>query len=207
MSNVVPTAIAVILSGPSGVGKSTVCEKFFALLGNTNFSVSCTTRAPRPGEKHGVHYNFISQDEFIARRDYDEFLEWAEVHGNYYGTLKSEVLPHLTAGTNVILDIDVQGARQIVQNISQTSWQRYFLTVFMSPPSLAVLEARLRGRKTESEQVIQRRLATGRQELKYWAEYEYLLINSDANETAAALAAIITAAKCRSVMQEKEPWL
>lgn len=207
MSNVVPTAIAVILSGPSGVGKSTVCEKFFALLGNTNFSVSCTTRAPRPGEKHGVHYNFISQDEFIARRDYDEFLEWAEVHGNYYGTLKSEVLPHLTVGTNVILDIDVQGARQIVQNIAQTSWQRYFLTVFMSPPSLAVLEARLRGRKTESEQVIQRRLATGRQELRYWAEYEYLLINADANETAAALAAIITAAKCRSVMQEKEPWL
>ena len=207
MSNAVPAAIAVILSGPSGVGKSTVCRHLFTQLNNTGFSVSCTTRAPRPGEEHGVHYNFVSQEESAARRDKGHYLEWAEVHGQFYGTPKSEVFPRLTAGTSVILDIDVQGARQIAGNIADTAWKKHFLTVFMAPPSLRVLAERLRGRKTEDTATVQRRLEAGIQEMQHWREYDYLLINDNADAAAATLAAIITAAKCRSIMCNKEPWL
>jgi len=207
MSNTVPAAMAVILSGPSGVGKSTVCRNLFNQLSSTGFSVSCTTRAPRPGEQQGVHYNFVSQEEFAVRRDQGEFLEWAEVHGHFYGTLKSEVFPRLAAGTNVILDIDVQGARQILGNIAGSALVQHFLTVFMAPPSLNALAERLRGRRTEDAAAIQRRLEAGLQELQHWREYDYLLINDNADAAAAALAAIITAAKCRTTMQNKEPWL
>lgn len=207
MSNTVPAAMAVILSGPSGVGKSTVCRNLFNQLSSTGFSVSCTTRAPRPGEQQGVHYNFVSQEEFAVRRDQGEFLEWAEVHGQFYGTLKSEVFPRLAAGTNVILDIDVQGARQIAGNIAGSTWVKHFLTVFMAPPSLNALAERLRGRRTEDAAAIQRRLEAGLQELQHWREYDYLLINDNADAAAAALVAIITAAKCRTNMQNKEPWL
>ncbi len=207
MSNTVPAAIAVLLSGPSGVGKSTVCGNLFARMGDIGFSVSYTTRPPRPGEKPGIDYNFIDQEEFKSRCAAGEYLEWAEVHGYYYGTAKSEVFPRLSQGTNVILDIDVQGTRQILENVAESRWAKNFLTVFMAPPTLAALGARLRGRGTEDAAACRRRLAAGLQELRHWREYDYLLVNHQAEATAAALAAIITAAKYRSVMQDKESWL
>ena len=197
----------IILSGPSGAGKSTVCGHLFPRLKRLKFSVSCTTRAPRTGEVDGVHYHFLSIDEFKKRVDAGEFLEWAEVHGNYYGTLVNEVAPHILAGEDVILDIDVQGQAQIVENIRlHPDWGNALTTVFLIPPSYAILEQRLRGRGTESEESILRRLENAKKEMKQWRCYDYIIVNNDAVEAADELEAIIHAAHCRTITMKKEPW-
>ncbi len=197
----------VILSGPSGAGKSTVCGHLFPRLERLRFSVSCTTRAPRPGEIDGVHYHFLSVDEFKRRVASGDFLEWAEVHGNYYGTLVSEVAPHVLNGDDVILDIDVQGQAQIVEKIrSHADWGSALVTVFLAPPSFAVLEQRLRGRGTDTEEAIVRRLGNARREMELWRRYDYVIVNDDAVKAADELEAIIRAAHCRTVTMKKEPW-
>jgi len=201
-------AIAVIFSGPSGVGKTTICQHLYALSDNIHFSVSCTTRSPRPGEQAGIHYHYLSPEEFQRRVAAGEFLEYAQVHQHRYGTLRSEVTPHLAAGRDVILDIDVQGAQQIRKNIEGQALAARFISVFLLPPSFALLEQRLRGRKTENDAEINRRLEHARRELQHWREYDYVLINQEGEmeRTAQLLWSIMQGARCRSCIQGKEFW-
>ena len=190
---------ALLFSGPSGVGKSTVCHLLMNQCPGLQFSVSCTTRAPRPGEIDGKDYHFLAMDEFIRRKEAGEFLECADVHGNWYGTLRSEVTPRIQNGQDILLDIDVQGMRQaraVLPNDALLAAS--LLTVFIAPPSRAELERRLRGRGTETEESIQRRLANSMKELQAWREYDYVVVNDVAEKAAAELAAILTASHCRT---------
>ncbi len=185
-------AILFVLSAPSGGGKTTILKKVMARLPGLVFSVSHTTRAPRPGEVAGRDYHFVSPEEFQAMREGDPpgFLEWAEVHGNLYGTGRAEVERQLQSGRDVILDIDVQGALQ-VQGAAAP------VMIFIAPPSLAELESRLRRRGTESEETISLRLDNARQELKYTDRYDYLIINDRLEEAVDSLHSIIVAERCR----------
>lgn len=190
---------AIVISGPSGVGKSTVCARVRERLPELGFSVSCTTRKPRPGEVDGVHYHFLSHEEFERRLAAGEFLEYARVFDHIYGTLKSEVIAQLEAGRDVFLDIDVQGAMQIRAAAARDEFLRRTTDfIFIAPPSQAVLEKRLRGRASDSEEQIALRLATSRRELGFWKEYDFLVVN-DALETAVdEIAAIIRSVRLRT---------
>jgi guanylate kinase len=163
----------VILSSPSGGGKTTIAQHLLERRNDVGYSVSCTTRVPRAGETHGKDYYFLTREEFLARRDHGDFAESAEVHGNLYGTLRSEVSRVLSAGKHVILDIDVQGARQMMQAFPQS------VTIFVLPPSGEVLLDRLRGRKTESPQQLVARLHSALRELRAVDQYEYVVVNDD----------------------------
>jgi len=175
--------IALIVSGPSGAGKSTVCNSLRERHPELEFSVSCTTREPRKGEVEGKDYRFIEKKEFQRRIENNEFLEYADVHGNYYGTLKSEIIDRVNAGKDVLLDIDVQGALQI-----RESSKKYSLLgkcsefVFLGPPSFEELERRLRSRGTEKEESICKRLDGAKSELGHWKDYDYLVINQDVEQ-------------------------
>lgn len=160
----------VVVSGPSGVGKGTVCQR---LLADENyvFSVSATTRKSRKGEIDGVHYHFLSEQEFKAKIANDEFLEWAKVYDNYYGTLKSAVLRKLDAGFNVLLDIDTAGASQVKAKMPEA------ILFFLTPPSPKELEVRLRGRATDSEDVIAKRLKCFEYELTQSKYYDHVIVN------------------------------
>lgn len=179
----------VILSGPSGVGKSTVLERVLARLGDlVRLSVSATTRPPRPGEVDGRDYHFLSTDEFDRRREAGNFLECMEVYGrgHWYGTLLEEVRPSLDSGKWVILEIDVDGARQALGHFPQA------LTIFIHPGSEAELERRLRGRGTESEEAIRRRLEVARRELERASEYEHRVTNNSVDEAVDEICRILT---------------
>jgi len=153
------------------------------LVPNLGFSVSCTTRAPRPGELDGREYYFISKEEFNSKRDKNLFIEYAEVHGNFYGTLKSEVIDKVSAGYDVLMDIDVQGALQIKKCAENDELLAKSLElVFIGPPSFSELERRLRFRATETEEAIQLRLQNAESELEQWREYEYLIINDNLDD-------------------------
>lgn len=195
---------ALVVSGPSGAGKSTVCKQ--VLAGHRmHFSVSCTTRAPRAGETDGREYFFLSRSVFEEKIAANAFLEHAEVHGNYYGTLRSEVEPWLERGEDVLLDIDVQGARQIRERARGSLTGRRAAFVFLAPPSLAVLEQRLRGRQTDSEEVILRRLANARREMTAWRDYDYLVVNDTVERAVAEMTAILDAAHCATSAVEWDP--
>jgi guanylate kinase len=175
--------VAVIVSGPSGTGKSTVCDELKKLVPDLGFSISCTTRSPRPGEEDGREYYFISRDEFKSKIDKNLFIEYAEVHGNFYGTLRSEVIDRVSAGRDVVLDIDVQGAMQIKKYAESDELLADSLElVFIGPPSFEELENRLRSRATETEEAIQLRLKNAESELEQWHKYEYLIINNELDE-------------------------
>jgi guanylate kinase len=166
----------VVVSGPSGSGKTTVLKQLFqAAPVPLAFGVSATTRPPRPGEVDGVDYHFLSEEEFARRRQRGEFLECFQVFGrdHWYGTLLSEVTPSLEAGKWVILDIDVQGGLSVIQRYPEA------ITIFLRPPSLEVLEARLRQRHTETEQAVQRRLRQARDELAVAGQYHYQVVNDE----------------------------
>lgn len=166
----------VVVSGPSGAGKSTVLKRLFqAAPVPLVSSVSATTRPPRPGEVDGTDYHFLSQDDFARRRRRGEFLECFEVfgRGHWYGTLLGEVAPSLEAGNWVLLEIDVQGARSVVEQFGDA------ITIFLRPPSLEVLEERLRQRHTETEEAIQTRLGRARQEMASADRYRYQVVNDD----------------------------
>ncbi len=196
---------ALVISGPSGAGKSTVCAQVLTAWPDLRFSVSCTTRTPRPGEVNGKDYHFLARAEYDRLITAGEFLEHAEVHGNGYGTLRREVEPFLERGGDVLLDIDVQGARQVRQRIAGTPLAGHTVFTFLAPPSLAVLEQRLRGRGTDAEEVIRRRLENARCELAAWREYEYLVINDQVTDAAADLLAILRAGHCRSTSAMWDP--
>jgi guanylate kinase len=181
-----PHGPLIILSGASGSGKSTVLER---LLETTDLplrlSVSATTRPPRPGEQDGVHYHFWTREQFEAERASGAFLEWAEVHGRYYGTLRREVEPFRERGMGVLLDIDVQGAEQVRRSCPDA------VLVFLQTASETDLEARLRKRGTESEESIRQRLANAQRELSRIGEYDYRVVNDDLDKAVAELKAIV----------------
>ena len=183
--------VLIVLSGPSGAGKSSILSQVMKLRQNLCFSVSCTTRSPRPGEEHGKAYYFLEKEDFEAKIAAGEFLEHACVHGNYYGTLKSEVTNRLLQNKDVVLDIDVQGAmilKELCANDPLLSKCAEF--VFVSPPSLEILEKRLRGRGTETEEVVLRRLANAKGEIDRLDEYSYLIINDQLENAVTAFLAM-----------------
>ncbi len=172
--------VALILSGPSGSGKSSISQEVMRRHPEVCFSISCTTRAPRGAERDGIDYYFLSRDAFEKKIAEDAFIEYAEVHGNFYGTLKSEVVDRVSQGIDVILDIDVQGAAKVRELCRKDAlFKACAEFVFVAPPSHAELERRLRGRATDSEEVIQKRLYNSKLEISRWREYSYLLINDD----------------------------
>ena len=181
-----------ILSAPSGAGKTTLLKRVMADLPGLAFSVSHTTRQPRSGEQDGVDYHFVSRDRFEAMREQGIFLEWAEVHGNLYGTSRPAVLAQLATGFDVILDLDVQGAA-----ILRASAAIPAASLFISPPSLLELERRLRGRETDSEETILLRLKNARKEMQAAVDYEYLIINDRLEQAIDTLRAIVIAERSR----------
>ena len=181
----------IILSGPSGVGKSTVVAKTMELRDDLCFSVSVTTRPPRPGEVDGKDYFFISSEQFDRMVEKNELLEHASYVQNSYGTPRSFVEDRLEKGFNVILDIEVQGARQVFEKVPDA------VSVFVLPPSMQVLEQRLSARGTETEQTIAARLTRARQEIQEADFYQYTIVNDIIDNAAAELNAVITAAHCR----------
>ena len=181
----------IILSGPSGVGKSTVVAKTMELRDDLCFSVSVTTRPPRPGEVDGKDYFFISSEQFDRMVENNELLEHASYVQNSYGTPRSFVEDRLEKGFNVILDIEVQGARQVFEKVPDA------VSVFVLPPSMQVLEQRLSARGTETEQTIVARLTRARQEIQEADFYQYMIVNDIIDNAAAELNAVITAAHCR----------
>ena len=197
---------ALIISGPSGAGKSTVCKKLLDAEPDLHFSVSCTTRRPRQGEKEGVDYYFLSRDEFDNRVSHGEFLEFAEVHGEMYGTLREEVEKYVRERHNVLLDIDVQGARQVRSRIINSMLGYYTEYVFVGPPSFDELEKRLRSRGTEDGEIIERRLKNAVKELEAWNEYTYLIINDDLDYAVKQLQAVLQASANTTTRVQQNPW-
>jgi guanylate kinase len=163
----------LILSAPSGGGKTTIARELLRLRSDVGYSISCTTRLPRPDETTGADYHFLTREEFVRRREAGDFAESAEVHGNLYGTLRSEIARILADGNHVVMDIDVQGARQIRRAFPGA------VTVFVLPPSGEVLLERLRARKTESPEQLVARLHSALQELRAVHEYEYVVVNGE----------------------------
>ena len=175
--------LMIVVSAPSGAGKSTLCDQLVDEFPEVVYSVSCTTRAPRGDEKDGMHYYFLSKKEFKTRIKNGEFLEHAKVHGNFYGTLEDTVLYTMEEGNHVLLDIDVQGAAQIRESLSRLDprnpVRRGFTDIFISPPSMEVLEHRLRGRGTDEEIAIKKRLANAKAEMECVAEYSFQIVNDN----------------------------
>lgn len=189
------TGILYLVSGPSGSGKSTLCRRLVA-EGEAVFSVSCTTRPPRPGEEHGREYYFLDESEFARRVEAGDFLEHAVVHGNRYGTLKSEVLDRLAAGADVVMDIDVQGAA-LVRNCGDPAVLRSLVDLFVMPANETDLAARLTGRGTDSEEVIALRLRNAIGEMKHWPEYRYRLLSGTHEEDYARFKSLLVAERMR----------
>ena len=183
--------LLLVISGPSGVGKGTVCAEFMKKHPECALSVSATTRAPRPGEEDGVNYFFLSEDEFRNKISNDGFLEHAVFCGNYYGTPKAEVLKKIESGIDVILEIEVQGAMQVRNHYPEGVF------IFVTPPSLSELENRLRGRNTESDEVVSQRLIRAKEEFRFIEKYNYALLNDTVENAVERLEAIITAEKSR----------
>ena len=174
------TGILLLVSGPSGSGKTTLCRRL-ADEDEAHYSISCTTRPPREGEVNGTDYHFLDRADFTKRIEAGEFLEHAEVHGNHYGTLKSEVLDYISKGVDVVMDIDVQGA-QLVRACEDSEIHKALIDLFVMPPSEDELGARLTGRGTDAEEVIALRMTNALDEMKHWPEYTYRLISATREE-------------------------
>lgn len=180
-----------MVSGPSGVGKGTLCRALREALPSVRYSVSATTRSPRPGEQHGVDYFFLSREEFEKKAQRGEFLEWAEVYGNYYGTPWEFVEETLARGEDLLLEIDMQGALQVRKKLPEGVF------VFLLPPSWEEQKRRIQKRGTEPPQSLSARLEAARQELQHLPHYDYVIINDKISASLQKLLAIITAEKCR----------
>jgi guanylate kinase len=186
-----------IVSAPSGAGKSSLVKALLERDASIRLSVSCTTRAPRVGEMDGVHYHFIVREEFQARLGRGEFLESAEVYGNYYGTSQRWIEDEMAAGRDILLEIDWQGAAQVRKLMPQAR------SIFILPPSLAELQRRLVGRGTDSDEVIARRMAAAREDISHALEFDYLLVNDLFDEALADLLAIARAQRLLAEPQTK----
>ncbi len=181
----------IVISGASGVGKSTVIAQVLGERQNIYFSVSCTTREPRPGEVDGVDYHFISRADFEERVKAGDFLEHAQYVGNYYGTSRRHVEEKREAGFDVLLDIEVQGAAQVKSACPEA------VLIFITPPSFEELERRLRARQTDSEEKIQARLLQARKDWNEASSYDYVVVNDEAQVAGSKVSAILTAERCR----------
>lgn len=181
-----------ILSSPSGAGKTTLADRLLKKEDQMTLSVSATTRPRRPGEAHGQDYFFVSEEEFFRMRDNDEFLEWANVFGHYYGTPRKLVEDTLSKGQDVLFDIDWQGAQQLAQVAGDD-----VVKVFILPPSREELERRLRRRAQDSEEVVQKRMAKADAEISHWAEYDYVIVNYDLDESEKLLSSILFAERLK----------
>lgn len=189
------TGILLVVSGPSGSGKTTLCRRL-ADAGEAHYSISCTTRPPREGEVDGQDYHFLSRGEFEERVQEDEFLEHAEVHGNCYGSLVSEVLEYLHKGRDVVMDIDVQGAAQ-VRACPDPTIQRALVDLFVMPPSGDELRSRLAGRGTDDQAVIDLRMKNALEEMQHWEHYSHVLRSGDREEDYSRFLALVVAERMR----------
>ena len=187
--------LLIVFSGPSGCGKGTLVAKLLDQRDDTVLSVSVTTRTPRPGEIDGVHYFFKTQEEVECMIRDDELLEYAQYSGNYYGTPRAAVEEHLQAGRNVILEIDVQGAVQVMERCDD------YVSIFLTVPSMEELERRLRGRGTEQEAWIQKRMEAAKSELEYIDRYQYTVLNDEVDTAFRQLNSIIETEKMRKNSQ------
>jgi len=188
----------IVISAPSGGGKTTLCQQLLASDRDIARAITCTTRPPRNGEQDGVDYYFLDAATFLKRVEAGEFLEHATVFENSYGTLKSEVREKLERGRDVLLNIDVQGAAAIRTRTNEDlELKNALVSVFLTPPSLSVLESRLRKRGTDSESVIQKRLSVARQEIAQWRHFDYLLVSSTIGEDLRRMQVILEAERMR----------
>lgn len=193
--------LLIVVSGPSGTGKTTLCRKVCA-EGKAVFSVSCTTRPPRPGEVDGKDYFFLTEEDFLARVDRGELFEYARVHNRWYGTLKSYVFENLRRGVDVLMDIDVQGAAQ-VRGCEDDLVEQCLTDIFVMPPSLEELRARLSGRGTDSDEVVELRLKNAESEMNHWHDYRYCLVSDTRESDEARFRSIIEAERMRSSLHLK----
>jgi guanylate kinase len=184
-----------IVAAPSGAGKSTLVNALLAQEPGIQLSISTTTRPPRPGETDGVQYHFTTAEDFIARTERNEFLEWAEVFGNYYGTSRLMVEKEMKAGTDILLEIDWQGARQVKKQFPQA------VGIFILPPSIAALSERLHKRGQDEENVIERRLLAAGGEISHAPEFDYVIINEEFNVALSEMSAIVRATRSRFPQQ------
>jgi guanylate kinase len=191
--------LLILISAPSGGGKTTLCQQLLAARPGMTRAITCTTRAPREGEQDGVDYYFLNAESFLKRVQAGNFLEHATVYGNSYGTLKSEVLGRMRQGQDVLLNVDVQGAATIREKAQEDpELRRALISVFLTPPTLSVLEERLRRRGTDSPNAIQKRLGVARQEIAQWKHFDYLLLSGSINEDLRRMLAIVEAEKMRT---------
>ncbi len=184
--------LMLVISSPSGAGKSTIARTLMDIDKQISMSVSVTTRARRPSEIEGVHYHFISQREFERLRASDALLEWAEVHGNFYGTPREPVELAMAEGRDMLFDIDWQGAQQLQEKMSVD-----VVSIFILPPTMTELQSRLHRRAEDSEEVIQTRLNNSRAEIEHWREYDYVIVNDDLNSAFDAVQSIVKAERLR----------
>lgn len=184
--------LMLVISSPSGAGKSTIARTLMDIDKQIGMSVSVTTRARRPSEIEGVHYHFISLREFERLRASDALLEWAEVHGNFYGTPREPVEVAMSEGRDMLFDIDWQGAQQLQEKMSVD-----VVSIFILPPTMTELQSRLHRRAEDSEEVIQTRLHNSRAEIEHWREYDYVIVNDDLNAAFDAVQSIVKAERLR----------
>lgn len=189
-----------VVSAPSGAGKTTLCSKIVSCLPHLRFSVSYTTRLQRPGEVHDRDYTFISREDFRFMAERGEFIEWAEVHGEYYGTSKKRLEEILDSGNDVILDIDTQGAMQIKNRIKEGTY------IFILPPSLEILRKRLADRMTDAKKDMEKRLKMAVSEIKTYQQYDYVIINDKLEASLKELEAIIISQRVRTIMVDMQ-WI
>ncbi|RJX30146.1 MAG: guanylate kinase [Oxalobacter sp.] len=190
-----PSGSLFMIVAPSGAGKSTLVNAVLSRDTSIKLSVSCTTRQPRPGEMDGREYHFLHVEDFLARKARGDFLEWAEIYGNYYGTSAKMIVDHMQSGADVLLEIDWQGAQQVKKIFPEA------VGIFILPPSIAALEERLTKRALDEPAVIQRRVQAASEEITHACECEYVIINQSFANALAELMAIITAARCRFAQQ------
>src|SRR5665213_3632282 len=190
--------LLILISAPSGGGKTTLCQQLLKARPDMTRAITCTTRAPRPGEKDGVDYHFFDASEFLKRLHAGNFLEHATVYGNSYGILKSELLGKLRQGKDVLLNVDVQGAATIREKAeAEPELKRALVTIFLTPPTLVEIEARLKRRGADADEVIRKRLAVARQEISQWKNFDYLLVSGSRQEDLRRTLAIVEAEKMR----------
>ncbi len=199
------SGLILVVSAPSGGGKTSLCQRLLEWSDNIIYSISCTTRTPRNGEEDGKDYFFISNEEFERRIARNELLEYAQYNGHYYGTPRKYIEDQIRAGRDVLLDIEVQGAAQLAKRIrgQQFAYPESLVQIFLMPPSLRVLERRLRNRNTDDEATIQKRLVIAEREMSHWAEYDYIIVSGQIDEDFDHAKSIITAEKCKVSRQAR----
>lgn len=183
--------LLIVVSGPSGAGKGTICKALLEKNDDFHISVSATTRQPRVGEEHGVNYYFVTKEDFLKRVEEDDFIEYAEVYGNYYGTPKSNVEAMLESGKNVILEIDIQGALKVKENFEEGVF------IFVLPPSMEELKQRIIKRGSETPESLMRRFKSAYQEINFISKYNYAVVNDEVHLAVSKVEAIVTAELCR----------